>query len=345
MRLRFGLPLMVVMWIAMMSLSYAISVSIYWPVVAVIALFCTRDSLRLGIAHYPTSFALPPLGLFVVLTVAWPIAFPWYLRVRRKVKTGELQPGTPTVGWAGYALAAAAALVAVLGMWTTKRVQSSPLIATLTTTAQSISDACYVDLNVQVRNDNTLQLILPPHFMRPKNENEAYARRLAWFARRVHPNADSLRAIDVLFLEVTRRGDVTTRRELARFGFWPRQLAVAPEGPSVEDADERFARVVAKLLIDDDPTVWQRFRRDPGSPDSTVSVDSIRTMFRPWLPPRQPDSIQRVECLSYHGLDGIRRTSLAWRVDSTRWLLDVWIRGAGSEMMFTSVNINKFGAQ
>jgi hypothetical protein len=342
MRLRFGLPLMLLIWLATMALSYAISVPIYWPVVGAIALFCTRDAMRLDIPNYPTSFALPPLGILVVIAVAWPIAFPWYLRVRRLVRIGELQPGAPRIGWLGYGLAAASGAVAVLSIMATNKMKNSPLVATLTTTAQSVADACFLDLTVNIHNRRTLQLVLPPRFLLSQNEREAFSRRVAMAARRSYPNGDSLRAIDVIFMEVTQRGNVTQRREHASFAFTPRQLDIQPEGPYVEAADERFAREIAALIIADEPAGWEKYRLVSGAVDSSMSLDSVRASFRTWLPPRQPDTIQRVHCLSYHGRNGVRRTSLEWRVDSTRWLLDLLIRGADDSLWFTGAHITKY---
>ena len=68
------------------------------------------QSTRHGLARYERVFPLEPWALVVAVTLAWPVALPWFLRLRHRILTGRLQaPLRPSR--ARYALVACALLL------------------------------------------------------------------------------------------------------------------------------------------------------------------------------------------------------------------------------------------
>lgn len=69
------------------------------PVLLILAIgtaaWASFDSGRIELRRYRAGEAAHPVLLFWVVVTAWPIWFPWYLVVRRRVLTGRLERGPP----------------------------------------------------------------------------------------------------------------------------------------------------------------------------------------------------------------------------------------------------------
>ena len=67
------------------------------PAVAILtivtAAWVSFDSRRIELRRYRAGEAAHPVLLFWVTAKAWPIWFPWYLLVRRRILAGTLQRG------------------------------------------------------------------------------------------------------------------------------------------------------------------------------------------------------------------------------------------------------------
>ena len=61
----------------------------YYVLVGVTALWAAIDSRRLSMSEHSNSALLSPVGLLAWMAIAWPIAFPWYLKARYHVSRGE----------------------------------------------------------------------------------------------------------------------------------------------------------------------------------------------------------------------------------------------------------------
>ncbi|MGH7941362.1 MAG: hypothetical protein ACREFR_09850, partial [Limisphaerales bacterium] len=59
-----------------------------WIMVIGTALWAAIDSTKIHLKRYESGISYGPVVLFIGLVLLWFIAFPWYLIVRHKIKTG-----------------------------------------------------------------------------------------------------------------------------------------------------------------------------------------------------------------------------------------------------------------
>jgi hypothetical protein len=98
-------------------LSGRFGVDLYWPMAAAWGIWAAFDARRHDLKRYERVFPLEPFALLAAVTVMWPVALPWYLRLRRRILTGRLPlPTRPSR--ARYVLIALAFLlpIAALGV-------------------------------------------------------------------------------------------------------------------------------------------------------------------------------------------------------------------------------------
>src|SRR5688572_1510987 len=92
MQLRFGIPLTILLLAVSTWISGSLPFNAYYLLVGSSAIWAASDSRRIGIERYQSALALPPIGILVGFVIAWPIVFPWYLRVRYRIRTSLLGP-------------------------------------------------------------------------------------------------------------------------------------------------------------------------------------------------------------------------------------------------------------
>src|SRR4051812_44278244 len=52
------------------------------------ALWAAIDSSKLQLKRYKSGISYGPIALFILCVLLWIVAFPWYLSMRHKIKTG-----------------------------------------------------------------------------------------------------------------------------------------------------------------------------------------------------------------------------------------------------------------
>jgi hypothetical protein len=80
-------------WAFLIVLSM-VQVAIKWalvlPMIVGCAFWVAWDSGRVGMRSYRTAVALHPVLLWFWVLLLWPMAFPWYLAARYRLKRGTL---------------------------------------------------------------------------------------------------------------------------------------------------------------------------------------------------------------------------------------------------------------
>ena len=65
-----------------------IPVSLTWFMVVITAIWAAVDSSKIQLKRYKSGIAYGPVVLFFGFLLLWIVAFPWYLIMRHKIKTG-----------------------------------------------------------------------------------------------------------------------------------------------------------------------------------------------------------------------------------------------------------------
>lgn len=313
MPLRLGIPVTIILLIGCLFLSYALNVGMYWPLVVVMTVLSLREANELELRQYQTMFALPPVGLAAVLLLAWPIAFPWFLRIRHRILTERLPRGTAPVGKGAYALAGLVGVASLWSTWQTSRFLRSPALADMQSVAQDVARACAIDLNVQRAPDRLVITVFGDIGTAPQALIRPFARRIARLAWERHPAHDSLRATDVVFRETSKRGDVVVRRDYARYGWWSSEFTVDAENPDLNAADDALARAALDRLFHADTLGFRRVGLHPKFP-ALSALDPALALLREHQMLGTLDSVVGTPCRTFHAEDGGRlRGYDAWR--------------------------------
>jgi hypothetical protein len=82
-----GLPFTALLAIAVAALSNRFGLDLYWVLVGLSGLWVWRDSQRHHRQRFERTFPLEPRAAGFSVTLAWPVAFPWYLRLRHRSDT------------------------------------------------------------------------------------------------------------------------------------------------------------------------------------------------------------------------------------------------------------------
>src|SRR3954471_414043 len=89
MRRRFGIPLTAALLLVVMMTKSFSPIEPYYLLIGVTTLLAVIDSMRLKVSEHGSSPLLSPVALAAWMLIAWPLAFPWYLKVRYLVSNGE----------------------------------------------------------------------------------------------------------------------------------------------------------------------------------------------------------------------------------------------------------------
>jgi hypothetical protein len=225
MRRRFGIPLSIaLLMLVYMAQAYS-PVEPYYVMAGVLALWAVIDSIRLKVTQHTSSQLATPVGLIVWMALAWPIALPWYLKVRYLVANGESLDkvgGTLGIRLAFYGIFV---LVVAGGVVAFK---FFPQLKNMLLFSRQVGEQFGGSVNVSA--NNTGQLVLTMSQERPADSaaNARFARRVAMFARTHYDGADSLKTIEVVLQQAKSDGAVTVTRSNGRYKYTIAELSGAP---------------------------------------------------------------------------------------------------------------------
>ena len=61
-------------------------------VILISALWAAWDSSKIQLTKYQTGISYSPVVLFLLIILLWIAGFPWYMAVRTKITSGQIQP-------------------------------------------------------------------------------------------------------------------------------------------------------------------------------------------------------------------------------------------------------------
>lgn len=322
MPLRLGIPLTLLLLGVTLWLGYQWDVQLYWWMVAVVTLLCVREAQRIGMREYASMLALPAVGLAAALAVGFPLVFPWFLRVRHEIITDRLARGVATVGRGGHALVALLAVLSVWGALAAWRWRRSEAPVALLAVADAVAGECDVGVYVTRAGDRFVTTVFGPTVGTPRAWQRPFARRIARLAWRSHPGRDSIRASDVVFRTVERRGDVNVTRDLARYGWWASELAIDAEAEALNAADDSLARAALPLVYAGDSLALRRLSvasalRRPGAFDSLLAFLREQRVLGP------VGEVSPIGCRTFHDEEGHRWRAYRVRAGSRDTRFDV----------------------
>jgi hypothetical protein len=203
MRRRFGIPLTAALLLVVMMTKSFSPIEPYYLLIGVTTLLAVIDSMRLKVSEHGSSPLLSPVALAAWMLIAWPLAFPWYLKVRYLVANGE---SADKVG------SMAAIRLAFLGIFVVGGALFAGGGAMVLTYFPSVRD--YLAKSIVVARDlgrqfggsaslalsTDRELVITMDQDRPNDAaaNERFARQVARYARSHFPGGDSLKSIEVV---------------------------------------------------------------------------------------------------------------------------------------------------
>ncbi len=236
MRLRFAIPLTILLLAATSYLSGFLSFNAYYVLVGATAIWAAYDSHRIGVQRFDSSLALPAVGVLIALAVLWPFTFPAYLKLRYRIQHGDIGPRVsraPKLGWLIFAGVVAAAGVVTLVVFS-----RSPAIQRVASLMTDVSAEFRVPLTVSLTNGRHLALKIynPPRLA--DSVSLEWAKSIARFARDRYAGAGPLDSVSVSLVDQRQQGAITVTRERERYAWSNEQLQDSAAAP----ADDAFAR-------------------------------------------------------------------------------------------------------
>src|SRR5262249_19710939 len=83
----------ILIFIVCTLLQAATALPVYWTLTISTVVWAAWSSRRIQLRRYRPGEAFHPVLLFWAVVQLWPITFPWYILLRRRILTGRLQRG------------------------------------------------------------------------------------------------------------------------------------------------------------------------------------------------------------------------------------------------------------
>ncbi|HEX6435185.1 MAG TPA: hypothetical protein VFZ87_13130, partial [Gemmatimonadales bacterium] len=209
--LLFGFFVVAISLLACFGVSTLVGRDLYWPMAAAWALWAARDAKTKDLQRFERVFPLEPRALFVAVLLAWPVALPWYLRLKDLALLGVLQePRSPSRS--KYALLAVAIVLPLAWYGGTRLVGGMDLFQDIRKVQEAIAATGTTDaVSVTMRTNGAVTIMVQNSTTPPAQpmEREALARQLASAAVGALPDSAIVGTVSVQFTRVERRGGIT----------------------------------------------------------------------------------------------------------------------------------------
>jgi hypothetical protein len=219
-RRRYGIPLTFLL----LALSlYAGGFLPFQPVYLLIwgtAIWAAFDSKKLDVTQYDSSLAIPPLGVLIALVLFWPVTFPWYLKLRWRIKNGEIgqKGGISVVAMAVFSVFLLIVAGGVVLVW------QAPTLMNLATISLAASAEYRETVKVSLSGSNLTLSMNDSKLPKDSASRARVARELALFALERFKDTTKLRSIAVELNDETQAGGVTVTRGSDKFRWSMAQL-------------------------------------------------------------------------------------------------------------------------
>jgi hypothetical protein len=190
-----------------LGLSQLVGHDLYWPMTIGWGLWAAADARTHDMKRYERVFPLDPLALFLAVVVLFPVALPWYLRLKNRAVLGLLaEPTRPSrARWVIVGGAVAASLGATLFWFSFTR---SGTYQTLMGVVTAVQAATPERVNVTIHTGVEMTITVLNTAVAAPDRHEA-AHRLAVTAIGKLPRSSRVTRVRVQFQEVTARAGVT----------------------------------------------------------------------------------------------------------------------------------------
>jgi hypothetical protein len=210
MRLRYGIPLTLALLALCTWISWLIDRDLYWVLTIGAAAWAALDARQRDLRRFETWFPLEPVGVLLAVSLALPVALPYYLRLQHRAELGVLPLRTSDRNPRALVVLTglAAGLMLVCSVWQPAGIRALQAVAT------AVSDRYRRPVNVTINNGSNLTVTFTNAFLGGDSAaaRDTFAVSVARFARDHYPKPSSLNSVAVRFLAVHRRGSVTTTR-------------------------------------------------------------------------------------------------------------------------------------
>lgn len=235
MRRRFGIPFTILLLYGATLAQPYLPVEPYYVLVGLSALWAVIDSRRLNISEHSSSQLLTPVGLIAWMAIAWPIAFPWYLKVRYHVARGESPDkagSTAAIRLAFFGIFVVVVVGAAVVM------KYFPQITNIFLFSRNVAEQFGGSVNVAQNTEKELTITVSQDRQNDPVANERFARRVANYARSNYAGADSLKSIEVVLQQAKSAGPVTATSTHGRYKWTMAELRAgsAPGGSAAQVA-------------------------------------------------------------------------------------------------------------
>ncbi|HET6838036.1 MAG TPA: hypothetical protein VFH24_08325 [Gemmatimonadales bacterium] len=207
--------------LACFGLSTLVGRDLYWPMAAAWALWAARDAKTHNLQRFERVFPLEPRALFLAVLLLWPVALPWYLRLKDLALLGVLrEPRNPSRS--KYALLAIAVVLPLAWYGGTRLVGGMDLLQDVQKVQEAVAAGTTDAVTVTLHTNGTVTIMVQNSATSPAQpiERETLARRLASAAVGALPDSTHVGTISVQFTSVERRGGITVTRPEQVFN-WP----------------------------------------------------------------------------------------------------------------------------
>ena len=222
MRRRFGIPLSLALLVLVYMAQDYSPVEPYYIMAGVLALWAAIDSFRLKVSDHTSSPLASPVGLLVWMALAWPLALPWYLKVRYLVQNGESADKAGGLGSIRLAMYGIVAVVAIGGGMV---VAAFPSLKNMFLLSREMSSQFGGSVKMEETANRELILTMDQDRVADSAANERFARRVAMFARTHFVGADSLKSIEVVLAKVKSVGPATVTTTNGRYKWTIAELS------------------------------------------------------------------------------------------------------------------------
>ncbi len=213
-----GIPFTAFLAIAVAALSNRFGLDLYWVLAGLSGLWAWRDSAEHGLQRFERIFPLEPRAAGFSVALAWPVAFPWYLRLRYRALSGRITDPPPRRRVRGPLIALGIVGVCLAGflLWFPRFMGN---ISEVTSKVGGITSDP-VEITVENGQDLTIVVVNSRISADDEDAQRLQAMRLARTARAAYSHRRELRLVRVSYVRRERASGGIESRVESQFE-WP----------------------------------------------------------------------------------------------------------------------------
>ena len=213
-----GIPFTALLAIAVAALSNRFGLDLYWVLAGLSGLWAWRDSTRLGLQRFERIFPLEPRAAGFSVALAWPVAFPWYLRLRHRALSGRITTPPVRRRLRGPLIALGLIGVCLAGflLWLPR------FMGNISEVTASVGRITSDPVEISIENGHVMTIVVVNSSISADDEDaqRVQAMRLARAARAAYSHRRDLRLVRVSYVRRERAGGGIDSKVESQFE-WP----------------------------------------------------------------------------------------------------------------------------